>query len=239
MLMHKFFNRKRIVFIVLFAVFAFITQRINFSGLVGAENQFFTVFQFFGPIAGAFLGPVVGVVAVFLAQAADFLVVGKELTLLNAARLAPMLFATYYFASFNRINKIRIIKILVPLAAIALFVLHPVGGQVWFFSLYWTIPIIVALLPKKYSNNVLLRAFGATFTAHAVGGALWVWTVPMTAEMWIGLIPVVAYERLLFAAGIAVSYVAINVFLDKVLDKLRLEVPSDVLRIDKRFTVRG
>ena len=64
-----FFTTKRLVFIALFALFAFITQRINFSGLVGAENQFFTVFQFFGPIAGAFLGPVVGVIAVFVAVA--------------------------------------------------------------------------------------------------------------------------------------------------------------------------
>src|SRR3989338_10915208 len=91
----EFFTPKRLIFIALFAVFAFITQKINFSALVGAENQFFTLFQFFGPIAGAFLGPIVGVIAVFLAEAADFLVVGKELTLINIARLAPMLFATY------------------------------------------------------------------------------------------------------------------------------------------------
>lgn len=234
-----FFTPKRLLFIALFAVFAFITQRINFSALVGAENQFFTVFQFFGPIAGAFLGPVVGVIAVFLAEAADFLVAGKELTLINIARLLPMLFATYFFATINKEDRSKIFKISVPLAAIFLFVLHPVGSQVWFFALYWTIPIIAVLLPKKYSNSVVARSLGATFTAHAVGGALWVWTVPMTAAQWIGLIPVVAYERALFASGIVISYIAVNALLAFVVDKLKLEVPSDVLRLNRKYAIKA
>ena len=234
----EFFTTKRMVFIALFVVFAFITQRINFSGLIGAENQFFTVFQFFGPIAGAFLGPVVGVLAVFLAEITDFLVVGKELTLINLARLLPILFATYFFATINKSDRSKLFKIAVPVVAIALFVMHPVGGTVWFFTLYWTIPIMATLLPKKYSNSIVARSLGATFTAHAVGGALWIWTVPMTSAQWIGLIPVVAYERALFAAGIGISYVIFNAFFDKVLDKLKIEIPSDVLKIDKRFTVR-
>ena len=222
----EFFTTKRLVFIALFAVFAFITQRINFSGLIGAENQFFTLFQFFGPIAGAFLGPVVGVIAVFLAEMSDFLIVGKEATLVNVIRLAPMLFATYFFATMNSSQRTKTFKIFVPLAAILLFVLHPVGREAWFFSLYWTIPIIAVLLPKKYSNSIIARSLGATFTAHAVGGALWIWTVPMTAAQWIGLIPIVAYERLLFAAGIGISYVALNFALDYVLVKLRIRVPA-------------
>src|SRR3989338_8254506 len=102
----EFFTPKRLLFISLFAVFAFITQRINFSALVGADNQFF------GPIAGAFLGPVVGVIAVFLAEITDFLVVGKELTLINIARLAPMLFATYFFATMNKEYRAKIFKII-------------------------------------------------------------------------------------------------------------------------------
>lgn len=227
------------MFIALFAVFAFITQRINFSALVGADNQFFTVFQFFGPIAGAFLGPIIGVIAVFLAEATDFLVVGKELTWVNIARLAPMLFATYFFATMHKTDRSKLFKIIVPLAAIALFVMHPVGGQVWFFSLYWTIPIIAVLLPKKYSNSIVARSLGATFTAHAVGGALWVWTIPMTAAQWVGLIPVVAYERALFAAGIVISYIAVNALLAFTVDKLKLEIPNDVLRLNRKYAIKA
>ena len=234
----EFFTPKRLLFIALFAIFAFITQRINFSALVGADNQFFTLFEFFGPIAGAFLGPVVGVIAVFLAEAADFLVVGKEFTLINIARLAPMLFATYFFSTMNKINRSMIFKIAVPLAAIALFVMHPVGGQVWFFALYWTIPIIAVLLPKRYSDSVAARSLGATFTAHAVGGALWIWTIPMTAAQWVGLIPVVAYERALFATGIVISYIAVNALLAFVVDKLRIDA-ADVLKLNRKYAIKA
>lgn len=234
MYMQKIFSKKGIVFLLLFSILAFIGMNINFSKLVGAENQYFTMFQFFGPIAGSFLGPVIGALSVLIAQTANFLIVGQEFSLINLIRLTPMLFAAYYFGS----SKKKSISIIIPLIAIALFVLHPIGRQVWFFSLYWTIPIIVKLLPKKYSDNVFLKSLGATFTAHAVGGAAWIYTVSMTAQQWIALIPVVAYERALFASGIAVSYIVINAVLDKLLEKLSIKVPADVLNINKKFTLK-
>lgn len=228
------FTKKRLIFLAIFTVLVLVGKNINFSPLIGAENQFFTLFQFFGPIAGAFLGSVFGVVAVLIAQLIDFFVVGKEASWLNIMRLAPMLFAAFYFGS-----KKRNLNVIFPLIAIGLFILHPVGRQVWFYSLFWTIPIIARVLPKKYSLSVPLRSLGATFTAHAVGGALWIWTVPMTPEMYIALLPITAFERLLFAAGIGISYVGFNALLDKVLVKLHIKVPSDVLRIEKRFTLRA
>jgi len=94
-------------------------------------------------------------------------------------------------------------------------------------------------LPAKYSLSVPLRSLGATFTAHAIGGALWIWTVPMTKAMYVTLLPITFYERLFFAAGIALSYVALNVVLDKVLDVFKIKIPSDILRLDRKFTVRG
>ena len=226
----KIISKKRIAFLSLFVAMIFIGNKINFSALVGAENQYFTVFQFFGPIAGSFLGPIFGVIAVLFAEIADFLVVGKAFSIINIIRLTPMLFAAYYFGT-----KKRSLSIIVPLIAIAAFVLHPIGRQVWFFSLYWTIPIIIKLLPNKYSDNAFLKSLGATFTAHSVGGAAWIWTIPMTAGQWIALIPVVAYERLLFAGGIAVSYVLVNTALDRLKEKFKWNIPADVLHIDRRY----
>jgi len=233
MLLNKILTKNRVIFLVIFIVLVLIGKNINFSPLVGAENQFFTLFQFFGPIAGAFLGPLFGVIAVTFAQLIDFFVAGKEATLLNILRLTPMLFAAYYFGS-----KKRNLNIIIPLVAIFLFILHPIGREVWFFSLFWTIPIIARLLPSKYSNSVVARSLGATFMAHAVGGAFWVWTVPMTAGQWTALIPIVIFERALFAAGIGISYVSFNALFDKVLNKLRIQVPIDVLRINKKFTFK-
>lgn len=224
------FFKKRIIFLILFAMMVLIGKRINFSSLVGAENQFFTLFQFFGPIAGSFLGPLFGVVAVLGAELADFFLVSKTWSLINTIRLTPMLFAAYYFGK-KKLN----ISVIVPLIAMTLFIVHPIGRYAWFYSLYWTIPVIVKILPKKYSNTLLLKSIGATFTAHSVGSVAWLYTVSMTAAQWIALIPIVAYERLLFAVGIAGSYIVLNTVLDKLSEKLKWKIPSDILHIDKHY----
>src|SRR3989338_3700802 len=226
MKLNKLITSKGILFLLIFSVLVFVGDRINFSKLIGAENQFFTLFQFFGPVAGAFLGPVVGILSVLIAEVSSYIMLGKAFTLIGVLRLLPMLFAAWYFGT----NKDKI-SFFVPVAAIALFVAHPVGRQVWFFSLFWTIPIIVKLLPKKYGESVFLRSLGATFTAHAAGGAMWNYIVPMTPGAWIALIPIVIYERLLFAAGITVSFVALNTLLDK----LDAKTKAEYINIDKRY----
>src|SRR3989338_1780131 len=227
----KIFSIKRMFFLALFIALVYIGNKINFSAVVGANNQFFTLFQFFGPIAGSFLGPLFGALSVLLAQGIDFLVVGKAFTWINLVRLTPMVFAAWYFGSKKRWS------IVVPIIAMVAFIAHPIGRQVWFFSLFWTIPVIIALLPKKYSGSLALKSIGATFTAHSVGGAAWIWAIPMTSGQWIALIPVVIVERLLFAGGIAASYVVLNTVLDKAVEKLKLKVPSGILCLEKKYVL--
>lgn len=223
------FEPKKLIFLAIFAVLVIVSLNINFSALVGADNQFFTLFQFFGPIVGAFLGPWLGIAAILGAEFGNMLIAGREFTVINIIRLTPMLFAAYYFGTTKK-DKAGIVF---PLIAIAAFILHPVGRTVWFFSLYWLIPVIVKMLPQAYAKNPFFKGLGATFTAHAIGGALWIWTVPMTAEMWTGLIPVVAYERLLFTLGIGASYIIFNTLLDKLDDRIK----SNVLHTDKSYLV--
>ncbi|HLC65984.1 MAG TPA: hypothetical protein VJI46_07740 [Candidatus Nanoarchaeia archaeon] len=226
--LRKLITKKGLLFLLIFSILVFIGDRINFSRLIGAENQFFTLFQFFGPIAGSFLGPVVGVLSVLIAEVSSYLVLGKAFTLVSVLRLLPMLFAAWYFGT-----KRDKISIVVPVIAIAAFIAHPVGRQVWYFALFWTIPIIVKFLPAKYSENAWLKSLGATFTAHSVGGAMWNYIVPMTPAAWIALIPVVIFERVLFASGIAGSYIAMNTLLDRLSDKIK----SEYLSIDKRYVM--
>lgn len=234
----KLDTKKKILFLILFAVLVFIGNSINFSSLVGAEKQYFTLFQFFGPIAGAFLGPVVGVISVFIAEGADFIIAGKAFTLINLIRLLPMLFAVYYFGNYARKEKLsKIIMVLVPLVAIFLFIIHPIAGEAWYYSLYWLIPVLAVILPKWMPGKLLFKSLGATFTAHAVGSIAWLYAVPMTAEQWMGLIPVVAYERILFAVGIAGSFIVMNVVLDVVIEKFKLNIPLGALHIDKTYTL--
>lgn len=229
------FSKKRVYFVLLFFVLVYFANQVNFSALVGAENQFFTLFQFFGPTAGAFLGPIFGIVAVLFSQIADFIIKGKEWELVSLLRFLPMLFAVYYFSRGGIKNKVA--KVLIPLVCITLFILHPVGRQAWVFSLYWLIPVLAVIVPERWPGQLFFRSFGATFTAHAIGGAIWIYTVPMTAGQWFGLIPVVAYERFLFGMGIAGSFLFFNTVLDYLVEKFHLKVPSTVLFLDQRYAL--
>ena len=194
-------KQQKVVFIALFAVLGFIALQIPVATLHGSKSAF-TLFDFFGPIASGFIGTWLGVLAVAIMQLVNFLVHGANI--LDAGtiiRFFPMLFAAFYFAKFRRWN------IIIPALAIIAFVANPVGRQVWYFSLFWLIPIAMAFFQER---SLIARTLGTTFAAHAVGGALWVWFVGLPASVWQSLIPIVIRERLIFAAGIAVSYLVFN-----------------------------
>ncbi len=218
-------SRRDFAFLFVFGAAALIAARINFSQVLGGEpNQSFTVFQFFGPVAAAFIGPVLGLGAILASEAANVILLGKSFTFIEIARLFPMLFAAYYFAKGKNPLGIGL-----PLLCMALFIAHPVGGQAWYYSLYWLVPVFALFLPQK----LFLRSLGATFTAHALGSVIWLYTFQSTPAFWLALIPVVAFERLLFASGISVSYVALNTFLAKVENKFELRN----LNIDRRYVL--
>src|SRR3989344_7505468 len=192
---------KKITLIVIFGALALIALQIPLNELVGSTAKF-TLFDSFGPIATAFVGTLPGIVAVFVAQAANFLIHGAQV--LDAGtiiRFFPMLFAAWYFAKPRRIN------IVIPILAIIAFNLHPIGRSAWYYSSFWLIPIACEFLREK---SLIARALGATFTAHAVGGAAWVWAFGLSKEIWTALIPVVAMERVMFTIGICVTYLAMN-----------------------------
>ncbi|MEM4255127.1 MAG: hypothetical protein QXR53_02240 [Candidatus Norongarragalinales archaeon] len=213
-------NASKLLFLGVFAVAGLIAMRINFSQALGAPNQFFTLFQFFAPIAGGFLGTALGAAVVLITQFADFVFVGKEATLLNVARLFTLSAAAWYFGT----NSKQKWAAAIPAIAIVLFVLHPVGAQAWYFAvMFWSVPILAKFF---YADNLLAKSLGATLTAHAVGGVLWLYALPTTPAFWTGLIPIVVYERLLFAVGIAASFVALNALFS------RVRVPSFV-RVDE------
>lgn len=200
--MQKLLSPKGIAFIVLFGLLAFAALQANVFALKGVTGKGFTLFEFFGPIAGAFIG-MAGVLAIGAAKLANAVAAGAPLTLVDLAKLTPMMFAAWYFWK----NGARALQdklcIALPVAAMAAFWLHPVGQQAWFYALYWTIPVIAKFLPDR----LFLRSLGATFTAHAVGSVLFIYTIPTAPELWVALIPVVAVERLAFALGISASHV--------------------------------
>ncbi len=219
-------SAKGLGFLLLFSALVLIADNINFSKVVGSSAQYFTFFQFIGPVAGGFLGAGVGVLSVLLAETVSFAMLGKSVELINILRLTPMLFAAFYFAKYS---KGKLAQAIVPLACMVLFSLSPIGSQVWYFSLFWLIPLVALLLPE----HLLLRSIGSTFTAHAVGGVIWVYFVPTTPAYWVALIPIVLMERSLFALGIAGSYYTLNT----VLSRVEAITKSGLISLDRRYVL--
>lgn len=193
--------QKKLFFLALFSILGFISLQVPFNKLAGS-NVSFNLFDFFAPIAGAFLGPVYGIVSVFVVMVTNNLIKDIPWTTGAMIRLFPTLFAVYYFATISKRGSGKWI-LAVPILAIIAFLAHPNGRQVPYYTLFWIIPFIA----YRFRSNLYMKSLGATFTAHAVGGATWIWAFNLPATVWNGLIPVVISERLLFAAGIAASFV--------------------------------
>jgi len=207
--MEKMFSPRGIAFIVLFAVLAYGALQINVFAMKGVTGKGFTLFEFFGPIAGAFIG-MAGVAVIGAAKLMNAVITGASLTLIDLIKLTPMMFAAYYFWKHG--TQGMQFGILVPALAMLAFWFHPVGQQAWFYALYWTIPLIAKFLPDR----LLFRSLGATFTAHAVGSVLFLYTIETTPELWLALIPIVAIERTAFALGISASHVIFTNILNAV-----------------------
>lgn len=219
-------TKKNVLFIAIFAIVGFIALQIPVAELEGSRVKF-TVYDAFAPVAGAFIGSISGVIAVFLMQLFHFLAHGARIEDAGTIiRFFPMLFAALYFARKGKFN------LIIPAVAIAAFVAHPIGRDVWYFSLFWTIPIFAYFLRGRF---LFARALGATFTAHAVGGALWIWTFSLPAPVWNSLIIRVAAERLLFAVGITGSFVLVNNLL-YLLEKKRIRNPG--FSVEQKHIIR-
>lgn len=216
-------SSKKIAFLAIFTAISLAAMRINFSPLLGTNNASFTFFQFLAPIGGGIIGPVFGAAAALFAQGANFLVFGGSTDLFSLLRFAPALFAAWYFGSKSGNT------LIVPLACMALFWLHPVGAQAPIYALFWLIPVAA----HYFKANLFSRSLGATFTAHAVGSVAFIYVLPSTPQLWMALLPVVVFERLLFAGGIAVSFVAMNTLLELLSSRIDLSF----LQIENKYAL--
>ena len=196
--------KSKILFVLIFIVLGFILLRIPVNNLAGSGVKF-TLFDLFAPIAGSFLGTGLGIASVLVISIVNILVHGASFSDRGTIiRLFPTLFAVVYFSLKHKRSRWILA---VPLLAILSFNLNPVGRSVWYYSLFWLIPILFWKFRERF---LLARSLGATFTAHAVGGAIWIWAFNLPAAVWVSLIPVVIVERTIFALGISASYILVN-----------------------------
>ncbi len=226
----SFWSAKRIAFVVLFAAVGFVALQVKLFRYEGLTGKFFTWFEFIGPLAGAFLGPVFGALATLGARLINFILVGNAIEAVTLIPLVTLAFGALYFGTDLKEKITGKIALAVPIIAILAFFAHPVGREVWYFALFWLIPIAAL-----FSKRLFAKALGATFTAHAVGGALWIWFVPFaqTASYWNTLLFVVPVERFIYAIGICISFVLFNTLLAKVEQAAK----TNAIRIDERYVL--
>lgn len=216
-------NARKLAFLALFTVVSLAAYQLKFSTILGVPSQSFTFFQFLGPIGAGIFNPLWGVISVLFVEILNFIISGKALELITLIRFTPMMFAAFYFGSKSRS------RVIVPLLCMALFVIHPIGRQAWYYSLYWLIPVATAI----WKDKLFLRSLGATFTAHAVGATAFLYAFNIPAETYAMLVPITAYERFAFAVGISVSYIAVNTILNSISSK----VDVSCLKIDPRYAL--
>jgi len=220
------FKKEKLFFISLFVVLGFIALQIPINQLAGSRVKF-TLFDLLAPISGAIIGTPLGVISVLAIQIVNLLIHGASaIEKGSIIRLFPTLFAVWFFAKKDGR------QLLIPILAMISFNLNPVGRSVWFYSLFWLMPLITYPFKERF---LLLRSLGSTFTAHAVGGAIWIWAFNLPPNVWVSLIPVVILERGLFALGISASYIVFNNLL-AVLTKQK--ILTNAFSLDKKYLLR-
>lgn len=207
--------KKKIIFLIIFVIFGLILLSIPFTNIVGS-NQKFSLFDFFAPATGLFLGSIWGALSVIFVKIISFLFSGQSLETATIIRFFPLALAAFYFGA----RKYQKLVAIIPLVCMVLFILHPQGRGAWFYSLYWLIPVASVFIKR----SLIFNSLGATFTAHAVGSVAFLYVFNLPTEVWIALIPIVFLERMLFTGGIAVSYLVMNSLLNWLANKLRMPV---------------
>jgi hypothetical protein len=170
---------------------------IKMSFVVGSHMIWFSGANAIVPLSGAF-GGVLGSAIVFLMRQLLHLLFFKTISLSFLAFCIPGFCASLYWA-----NRHYSIRVLLPLACMVLFMMHPLGAQVFVYSLYWLIPVALYFINAR---SLFLQALGSTFVAHAVGSVIWLYTVPMTVNKFMVLMPLVLVERIAFALGMVIAY---------------------------------
>jgi hypothetical protein len=205
-------KKNKIIFIALFIFIGIIVMQFKFTQIIGS-NINFSLFDFYGPIVGGFMGSVFGLITVLAMQIINWAWHGFAVDAGTLIRFLPMLLAVIYFS-----KKTKWILIAPAFAMIA-FWIHPEGRNAWYYALYWLIPIIMYFWHDKF---ILARALGTTFTAHCVGSILFLYVFNLKSAVWISLIPIVWKERGLMAVGITLTFVAFNYLLSLVDKKIEL-----------------
>lgn len=124
----------------------------------------------------------------------------QTLSLFYVCKRLPLLLSSWAFRSQSWIT-----EVVIPAVCMMLFMVHPIGSQVFYYSFYWLIPVSLYFVPR----SIYTRSLSATFIAHAIGSVVWLYFRGLDVSVWNMLMPVVIVERLLMATGMVGLHFAI------------------------------
>lgn len=172
------------------------------SCIIGSYTAWFSALPIIMPLSGVWVGLSGSSIVFGLSLAIRMLLEGFFMPLHYLAYHIPGLLAAYSLAVPS-----RLLHVVLPMACMALFVMHPEGSTAWAYAMYWWIPVGISFMRKP---SFFAQALRSTFIAHAVGSVIWIYTVSsMTSAYWMALIPLVAFERITFALGMVVVHHAV------------------------------
>lgn len=190
---------------LIFLALALGASTVSLSYAWGSYKFFFSAMNMILPTAGSLLG-----LGTALPVLITYFLIKKSIGFAMITAGFPTIFAAANWSAKNTMMRVAL-QLVLPVACMMLFALHPVGGQAVAYASFWFIPMILFFINRtRYS--VFSLALSSTFIAHAVGSVMWLYVVPMTPEQWLALMPVVVVERFVFAGGATVFHaVAMNV----------------------------
>ena len=211
----RFHPITRVMFTLFFMSLTIIFSKVKLEPIFGTGSHF-SLIVMFSPIIPKIVGTTYGSVAILGAKMIQFLVgISTPKSIISYLSYFPVLFGGIQFARvFKGDRKV----IIFSLTAILLFLVHPIGRSVWYFSLFWLIPIIITL-SKSYLDRVIKRfeilkiyiyALSATFVDHAFGSIIYLYFLEIPSIYWNMAIPFIPFERLIMALGITVFYIFIS-----------------------------
>jgi len=207
-----------------------VLSKIKLHPIFGTSGKFSLVGPFIA-IIPYFLGITIGGIVIFSARIIQFIIgISHAKNVISYLAFLPAYFAGIQFKKIFKGDR-RVI--IIPLIAILLFILHPIGRMVWYYSLFWLIPIIITLsqpklrklskrwdIPTKY-----LYSLSATYIDHAIGSIIFLYAFNIPAVYWNMAIPYVPIERAIFALIILGFYL----FVKHALDALSRVVPIYII----------
>ncbi len=207
-------NTKRIIkiiFSIFSAILFFYFTKVKFGPILGTPMMF-SLSVFFGPTLAKIFGIGFGTLTIIFTHIIGLIIGVYKIKVESIFVFIPIIFAGIYF---SRIFKNDKKLIFIPLICILLFILHPIGRTVWYYSCFWFIPIFLSLFKNKLDKILKFPIFkifgyslGSAFVDHALGSVIYLYLLQIPARFWIAAIPMVMFERSMIAAGIELCYFA-------------------------------